>query len=78
MFWHGCDIHGNMPKSNKEYWEAKLKRNKIRDSEVTFYYKEKGWNILRIWEHEFKKDFNMAIDKIEKFIKETKDGYSKR
>ncbi|OIR59889.1 very short patch repair endonuclease [Bacillus sp. FMQ74] len=77
-FWHGCDIHGNMPKSNKEYWEAKLKRNKVRDSEVTSYYKEKGWNILRIWEHEFKKDFNMAIDKIEKFIKETKDEFSKR
>ncbi|WP_409294054.1 very short patch repair endonuclease [Peribacillus sp. SCS-26] len=67
-FWHSCPLHGNMPKSNQEYWIKKLQRNKDRDQEVNGYYHERGWNILRIWEHEFKQDFNAAIDAIETFI----------
>ena len=45
-FWHNCPIHGNMPKSNIEYWENKLSRNKIRDKEVNDYYKKENWHIL--------------------------------
>lgn len=71
-FWHCCPIHGNMPKSNKDYWEKKLQRNKMRDIEVNAFYKENGWNILRVWEHEFKEDFNGAINKIANFIQEKK------
>jgi DNA mismatch endonuclease, patch repair protein len=69
-FWHCCPIHGNMPKSNKDYWERKLKRNKMRDIEVNKYYLDKDWNVLRVWEHEFKEDFNGALNKIASFIQE--------
>lgn len=67
-FWHFCPLHGNMPKSNLDYWEKKLKRNIERDFEVNQYYKDKGWRILRVWEHEFKSDFSTAVDKIAYFI----------
>jgi DNA mismatch endonuclease, patch repair protein len=67
-FWHCCPIHGNMPKSNRDYWEKKLERNKLRDIEVNKYYFDKGWNVLRVWEHEFKEDFNRALNKIASFI----------
>jgi DNA mismatch endonuclease, patch repair protein len=67
-FWHCCPIHGNMPKSNRDYWEKKLERNKLRDIEVSKYYFDKGWNVLRVWEHEFKEDFNRALNKIASFI----------
>ncbi|MBS4214163.1 very short patch repair endonuclease [Neobacillus rhizophilus] len=67
-FWHCCPLHGNMPKSNKDYWEKKLERNKKRDIEVNKYYEEKGWCILRVWEHEFKKDFDTTVKKIAEFI----------
>lgn len=67
-FWHVCPEHGNMPKSNKEFWEKKLNRNQERDDEVNKYYMENGWNILRIWEHEVKKDFQGTVDKIAAFI----------
>jgi DNA mismatch endonuclease, patch repair protein len=69
-FWHCCPIHGNMPKSNRDYWEKKLERNKLRDIEVNKYYFDKGWNVLRVWEHEFKEDFNRALNKIASFIQE--------
>lgn len=68
-FWHSCPLHGNMPKSNREYWEKKLNRNKRRDIAVTTYYRDIGWNILRVWEHEFKENFDGALNQIVKFIK---------
>jgi DNA mismatch endonuclease, patch repair protein len=68
-FWHSCPVHGNMPKSNQEYWIKKLQRNKTRDVEVNNFYKNNGWNLLRIWEHTFKQDFDKAIDIISDFIK---------
>jgi DNA mismatch endonuclease (patch repair protein) len=72
-YWHGCELHGNMPKSNIEYWANKLERNKKRDLIVNDYYRSKDWNILRLWEHEFKKpDFQATIDQIASFIEEAK------
>ncbi|WP_102272143.1 very short patch repair endonuclease [Cytobacillus massiliigabonensis] len=68
-FWHSCPIHGNMPKSNQEYWTKKLARNKRRDEEVSRFYLEYGWKVLRVWEHEFKEDFEEAVDSIAEFIK---------
>ena len=71
-FWHSCPQHGNKPKNNFEFWEKKLKRNTERDKEVTDYYMIRDWHILRVWEHEFKKDFDAAIDKISDFIIQSK------
>ncbi|OCA86016.1 very short patch repair endonuclease [Bacillus sp. FJAT-27225] len=71
-FWHNCPLHGNIPKSNQEYWIGKLERNKRRDIEVNEYYIKNNWNLLRIWEHEFKNDFDSAIEKIGSFITENK------
>lgn len=67
-FWHVCPLHYNMPKNNEDFWRKKLNRNVNRDTEVNNYYKNKKWNILRIWEHDIKQDFLGTIDKIEKFI----------
>lgn len=79
-FWHSCPIHGNMPKTNVEYWEKKLNKNIRRDLEVNQYYKEKGWNVLRIWEHNIKKDFQNTIEQIIQFIRDSsgKIDYSKK
>lgn len=67
-FWHGCETHGREPETNTEYWSKKLTRNKNRDNEVARYYNQIGWNILRVWEHEVKADFNGVIEKIANFI----------
>lgn len=67
-FWHQCPLHGNVPKTNVEYWKPKLERNVERDKEVDEYYKQKGWNIKRIWEHEVKKDLEKVVTEIGGFI----------
>lgn len=49
--WHGCK-RSRIPKTNTEYWEKKLKRNRSRDAKI---YKELinlGWQLLIIWECE--------------------------
>lgn len=71
-FWHACPIHGTCPKSNQEFWDKKLQQNVERDKKVNDYYEKEGWNILRVWEHEIKKDFDLTVDKIFMFINNTK------
>ncbi len=51
-FWHGCPKHANMPASNRVFWERKLAANVARDRLVTRTLRQRGWRVLRIWEHE--------------------------
>ena len=67
-FWHGCKLHYRAPETNKEYWQRKIRRNKARDLKVTKYYADQNWHILRIWEHELKRDFDKTIGEIIDFI----------
>ena len=72
-FWHNCDIHGHIPKTNQEYWIQKLYRNMKRDKKVTQYYKDEDWKIKRIWEHQLEKaNFENTIDELSEYIQEIK------
>lgn len=51
-YWHGCPEHFKMPLTNRDYWEGKIGRNQVRDIETTELLEERGWRVLRFWEHE--------------------------
>jgi DNA mismatch endonuclease (patch repair protein) len=51
-FWHGCPRCGHIPESRKEFWEAKIKRNKARDKRYTKELRKMGYSVMRIWECE--------------------------
>ena len=53
-FWHNCPICALHSKSNLDYWDKKMERNKNRDSEVNYELSKQGIKIIRIWEHELK------------------------
>jgi DNA mismatch endonuclease (patch repair protein) len=53
-FWHGHDVDGTIPKTNVQFWENKINRNKQRDAEVTQKLKDMGWNVMTIWECQLK------------------------
>jgi len=76
-FWHVCEIHGHLPKTNSDFWEKKLRKNQERDMKVSTYYKENGWHILRVWEHEIKLDPILTIKKISAFIENAKKDFYK-
>ena len=61
-FWHGCPEHFIMPKTNAEYWSAKICRNAARDAAVNQTLADDGWTVIRVWEHE---DASAAADRIE-------------
>lgn len=67
-FWHGCRFHCRFPTANRVYWKTKIERNKNRDKEVTKFYKEKGWTVLRFWEHQIKKNLDTTLKKIRSFL----------
>lgn len=67
-FWHGCKKHGTIPKTNVQFWEEKIARNKERDKKVNRELKRHGWRVVRIWEHDIKNGMDKGGVKILKFV----------
>lgn len=76
-FWHQCEVHGNIPKTNTKFWKDKLKKNQLRDENVNNYYEKAGWFWMRIWEHEIKEDLEAVIEKLICLIERAKTNKSK-
>jgi DNA mismatch endonuclease (patch repair protein) len=51
-FWHGCPEHGTTPKSNTHWWQKKIAGNRDRDRRVDALLEQRGWTVLRFWEHD--------------------------
>jgi DNA mismatch endonuclease, patch repair protein len=61
IFVHGCFWHrhpgckrATTPKSNKQFWQVKLKRNVERDASSAQALESLGWRVEVIWECETK------------------------
>lgn len=62
IFVHGCFWHGHkdckyytVPKTNTDFWKAKVARNQERDQEVWRQLEAKGWFVIIVWECQLKK-----------------------
>ena len=60
-FWHGHLVESNtmessacckIPKTNREFWVAKIRRNKERDKEEQRKLAAMGWRCITVWECE--------------------------
>lgn len=60
VFVHGCFWHGHdcplfrLPGTRREFWEAKIGRNRERDAEVRQAVLKAGWRHLTVWECAFR------------------------
>ena len=61
LFVHGCFWHGHdcargarVPKANRDYWLAKVGRNRARDAASAQALIDLGWRVETIWECELK------------------------
>lgn len=55
-FWHGhegCKYY-RVPKTNTEFWERKISRNRERDREEQKQLARMGWHCITVWECELK------------------------
>jgi DNA mismatch endonuclease, patch repair protein len=69
-FWHGhpCVRGQRVPKSNTDYWTAKISRNKARDATALKELRELGWQASVVWECELAKDTSAVIKKLSRFL----------
>ena len=65
--WHGYDWERQKDdfKSNRDFWIPKIERNIERDLKVNQILTEQGWQVIRFWDFEIKKDVVMCANKIE-------------
>lgn len=75
IFVHGCFWHGHkgcknytVPKTDTEFWVAKVARNQERDQEVWRQLEAKGWFVIIVWECELKK--KVLSETIERVVAE--------
>ena len=61
-FWHGhdCKRGARMPKTNADYWRAKIARNRERDERNARELAARGWRALIVWECELKDEAALA------------------
>jgi len=56
-FWHRCPrCNFALPKTNRDYWSRKFRRNIERDSIVKRELETLGWRVVQVWEHELRED----------------------
>lgn len=55
-FWHGhdCARGARVPKQNRDYWIAKVGRNRARDIDSRAKLEALGWRVEVVWECEMK------------------------
>jgi DNA mismatch endonuclease (patch repair protein) len=70
-FWHrhkGC-LDSHIPKSRREYWLPKLRRNQKRDRKNIRKLRAMGWRILVVWECEVAKNTHLS-GRIGRFLRD--------
>ena len=83
IFVHGCFWHGHkgcknytVPKTNTEFWVAKVARNQERDQEVWRQLEAKGWYVIIVWECQLKKAvLDDTINSVAEEIRQNGDAY---
>ena len=55
-FWHGhdCARGARVPKANRDYWVAKIGRNRMRDAAARERLTALGWRVETVWECELR------------------------
>lgn len=72
-FWHGCPDCYQKPVSNHDFWEKKVETNMKRDRTVNEALRKEGWRVVRIWEHDIRKNLNDVLNRIQEIVREGPD-----
>lgn len=72
---HGCYWHGHSncqyateSATRREYWRQKIAANKERDARVIGELNALGWRTAVIWECALRKESQVALSKLERFL----------
>jgi len=62
-FWHGYRFPSWEYKVS-DFWKRKISKNRERDRKNHLKLKQMGWTVIRLWQHDIKRDFERCINKI--------------
>ena len=68
-FWHGWHLSTWEHILPSEFWKVKLKKNRERDKKVLRTLRRKGWKVMILWGHSFRKDQESSVARIARFLK---------
>lgn len=66
-FWHGCSQHFALPRTNTDYWRAKIAGNVARDRQTDNWLGQQGWTVFRVWEHQ---DPHLAAAELARLVRD--------
>lgn len=66
-FWHGYRL-SNWEHKLKDFWKAKIRENRARDQRNFRKLRRMGWRVIRIWQHQIRKNPAACVDRIEALI----------
>ena len=77
IFVHGCFWHGHnncknytIPKTNTDFWVAKVSRNQERDQKVWRQLEAQGWSVIIVWECQLRRSaLDETVSRVEAEIK---------
>jgi len=62
-FWHGHDCHlFRLPSTRRDFWEAKIGRNRANDNSVSERLASQGWRVLTVWECSLRGPGRLGLD----------------
>ena len=67
-FWHGCPKCYARPKTNRKFWDKKREDNMARDKRVSRQLRQRGWRVIRIWQHSLKKSPDACLNRIRRSL----------
>jgi DNA mismatch endonuclease (patch repair protein) len=66
-FWHGYRFP-RWSASVSEFWVRKIQKNRKRDRNNYSKLRRLGWRVVRVWQHQIKRDLNSSIERLESLL----------
>lgn len=66
-FWHGYRFP-IWKETLSPFWIAKIQKNRNRDRKNFYKLRRHGWRVVRIWQHEIKRNLDGVIERLEKLL----------
>jgi DNA mismatch endonuclease (patch repair protein) len=67
-FWHGYRYPAWKNKITSRFWREKIETNRLRDRRNFRKLRRLGWKVMRVWEHEIKRNPAKTFQNIYDFI----------
>lgn len=72
-FWHGYRF-ASWESKVSGFWRAKISKTRARDTRNRRKLRERGWTVIRLWQHHFEREFEKSVERIVSAVRTGKAG----